>query len=52
MMQISKEMKQLVVKADERAIAAKAEKLAVTVEDERDWFREQVLYLDRQTKDQ
>lgn len=52
MLEISKEMKQLVVKADERAIAAKAEKLAVTVEEERDWFREQVLVLDRQSKDQ
>ena len=52
MLEISKDMKQLIVKADERAIAAKAEKLATTVEEERDWFREQVLVLDRQSKDQ
>lgn len=32
-------MKQLIEKADEQAIKAKAEKLAVTVEEERDWFR-------------
>jgi len=40
MLQISKEMKQLVVKADERTIVARAEKLSATVEEERDWFRE------------
>ena len=39
MVDISKDMQQIIVKADETAIKAKAEKLAMTVEQERDWFK-------------
>jgi len=36
-------MKQLIVKADETAIKAKTEKLVLNIEQERDWFRAQVI---------